>query len=110
MGVGFDLERGVGDPIVVLKDVSSSIIHRMGIGGGTGHEMDGGNVHLGGERPNVKIVDVEHTRDRAKFGLKPIQTDTLRRSLDEEAERLVSEPPSPGKDEQADSAAKSGSA
>ena len=47
MGVGFDLEGGVGDVVFVLEDPAASIQDRVGIGGGVGHEVDSGDVHIG---------------------------------------------------------------
>ncbi len=93
MGFGFDLEGGMGDPVVVLKDAAGLIKDRMGIGGSSGHEVSGGDVHIGREGPHVEAVDVDHARKRAKFGLELVDVNIGRCGLDQDAEGLVPEPP-----------------
>ncbi len=55
------------DPVLVLEDAAGPVEDRVGIGGSTGHEVDGGHIHLGCEGPHVEIVNVDHTRNRAEF-------------------------------------------
>lgn len=63
MGVGFHLEGGVVDPVVVLKEAAGLVENRVGICGGGSHEVDGGDIHLGGECPHVEVVHVDHSWD-----------------------------------------------
>lgn len=67
MSIRFDLEGGVCDPVILLEDAAGLVEHGVRIGSGAGHEVDGGDVHLGGEGPHMKVMNVDHTRNRAEF-------------------------------------------
>ena len=55
------MEGGVRDVVLVLEDASGLIEDGVGIGCARGHEVDGGDNHVGGEGPNVQVVDVDDT-------------------------------------------------
>ena len=63
MGVGFDLEGGVSDVVSVLEDAARPVEYRVGLGHVVGHDVDSGDVHLGGESPHMKVMNIHHACD-----------------------------------------------
>jgi hypothetical protein len=59
----FDLEGGVADVVLTVENVPGLVEDRVGVGVFGGHEVDCGYVHFGGERPCVKVVDVNDVLD-----------------------------------------------
>ena len=92
----------MGDVVSVLKDAPGLIEDRVGIGCVRGHEVDGSDIHVGGEGPDVQVVDVDDTGYHGEVVAEQVEVDAGGCGLYEDAQRLIAEAPGPGEDEYAD--------
>jgi hypothetical protein len=90
--VWFDLEGGVGDAILVLESAAGLVEDRVDFGSVLDHEVDGGDVHLGGEGPDVEVMDVNHSRNPGQVGVQLVEVESGGCALDENPECLPSQP------------------
>ena len=58
MVFGLDLQRCVGDAVLIGEQLASLIEHRMRVGADRDHEVGCGHLHFGGQRPDMDVVNV----------------------------------------------------
>src|SRR5205823_9104679 len=73
--VRLDLEGGVRDGVALAEHVSRPVEHPVRIGPDCDHEVRAGDVHLGGQGPDMEIVHVDDARHCGEVGLEAVDVE-----------------------------------
>ena len=73
-----------------------------GVGADGDHQVGGGHLHLGRQRPDVDVVHIDDTGDRGELALQRRDVEPSGGGLHQDLQRLTTQPPRTRQDEHAD--------
>ena len=80
----------------VGQQVAGPVEHQVVVGLGADHEVGGEHVHVGGQGPDVEVVDVDHVVDAVEVVASlPARSTCARSLLQQDPQRLTAEADAP---------------